>query len=146
LDISARRSITDVINTPTFSNYYQRSFQDTEISANSADKSTNSDFYFYDYTAKLLFDLNDKHSFRAIIGINNDLNYAEYANEDQNESKVSHSQKNLGYGGSWSQWTNAKEIVTFPDNIDATDYRVPTDQLLTEANEVLETGTAECPL
>jgi hypothetical protein len=38
LDISARRSITDVINTPTFSNYYQRSFQDTEISANSADK------------------------------------------------------------------------------------------------------------
>jgi hypothetical protein len=29
-----------------FSNYYQRSFQDTEISANSADKSTNSDFYF----------------------------------------------------------------------------------------------------
>jgi hypothetical protein len=102
LDISARRSITDVINTPTFSNYYQRSFQDTEISANSADKSTNSDFYFYDYTAKLLFDLNDKHSFRAnIIGINNDLNYAEYANEDQNESKVSQlSQKNLGYGGS----------------------------------------------
>jgi hypothetical protein len=67
----------------------------------------------------LLFDLNDKHSFRAnIIGINNDLNYAEYANEDQNESKVSQlSQKNLGYGG-WTQWTNAfrTEIVTyFPD-------------------------------
>jgi hypothetical protein len=101
LDISARR-YTDVINTPLYSNYYQRSFQDTEISANSADKSTNSDFYFM-ITAKLLFDLNDKHSFRAnIIGINNDLNYAEYANEDQNESKVSQlSQKNLGYGGSW---------------------------------------------
>jgi hypothetical protein len=110
-------------------------------------KNTNSDFYFYDYT-KLLFDLNDKHSFRAnIIGINNDLNYAEYANEDQNESKVSQlSQKNLGYGGSWkAQWTNAfrTEIVTYFSryNIDATDYRVPTDQLLTEANEVLETGT-----
>jgi hypothetical protein len=39
--ISARRSITDVINTPTFSNYYQRS---QTISANSADKSTNSLF------------------------------------------------------------------------------------------------------
>jgi hypothetical protein len=148
LDISARRSITDVINTPTFSNYYQRSFQDTEISANSADKSTNSDFYFYDYTAKLLFDLNDKHNFRAnIIGINNALNYAEYANEDQNETKVSRlSQKNLGYGGSWkAQWTPAfsTEIVTYFSryNIDASDYRVPTDQLLTEANEVLETGT-----
>jgi hypothetical protein len=91
--------------------------------------------------------LNDKHSFRAnIIGINNALNYAEYANEDQNESKVSQlSQKNLGYGGSWkAQWTNAfrTEIVTYFSryNIDATDYRVPTDQLLTEANEV-QTGT-----
>jgi hypothetical protein len=42
-----------------------------------------------------------------------------------------------------AQWTNAfrTEIVTFFSryNIDATDYRVPTDQLLTEANEVLET-------
>jgi hypothetical protein len=91
--------------------------------------------------------LNDKHSFRAnVIGINNALNYAEYANEDQNESKVSQlSQKNLGYGGSWkAQWTNAfrTEIVTYFSryNIDATDYRVPTDQLLTEANEV-QTGT-----
>jgi hypothetical protein len=64
------------------------SFQDTEISANSADKSTNSDFYFYDYTAKLLFDLNDKHSFRAnIIGINNDLNYAEYATKTKTNLK-----------------------------------------------------------
>jgi hypothetical protein len=148
LDISARRSVTDLINTPTFTNYYQRSFQDTEINADSADKNTSSDFYFYDFTAKLLFDLNDKHSFRAnIIGINNALNYAEYSNTDQGESKVSRlSQKNLGYGGHWKgQWTDAfsTEVITYFSkyNIDATDYRVETDQLLTEANEVLETGT-----
>jgi hypothetical protein len=148
LDISARRSVTDLINTPTFTNYYQRSFQDTEINADSADKNTSSDFYFYDFTAKLLFDLNDKHSFRAnIIGINNALNYAEYSNTDQGESKISRlSQKNLGYGGHWKgQWTNAfsTEVITYFSkyNIDATDYRVETDQLLTEANEVLETGT-----
>jgi hypothetical protein len=54
-------------------------------------------------------------------------------------------QKNLGYGGSWkAQWTNAlnrDSYLFFQIHIDATDYRVPTDQLLTEANEVLETGT-----
>jgi hypothetical protein len=41
------------------------------------------------------------------------------------------------------QWTDAfsTEVTYFSRyNIDATDYRVPTDQLLTEANEVLETG------
>jgi len=148
LDVTARRSVTDLLNTPTFTNYYQRSFQDSEINANIDDKSTNSDFYFYDFTAKLLFDLNDKHAFRAnIIGINNALNYAEYSNPDQSESKISTlSQKNIGYGGSWkAQWTDAfnTEAITYFSryNIDATDYRVPTDQLLTEANEVLETGT-----
>jgi hypothetical protein len=40
------------------------------------------------------------------------------------------------------QWTDAfsTEVVTYFSryNIDATDYRVPTDQLLTEANEVLD--------
>jgi hypothetical protein len=87
LDISARRSVLQLIHPrlPTIT-----SFQDTEINADSADKSTSSDFYFYDFTAKLLFDLNDKHSFRAnIIGINNALNYAEYSNADQSASKVS---------------------------------------------------------
>lgn len=148
LDLSARRSVTDLINTPTFTNYYQRSFQDTEINADNVNKNTSSDFYFYDYTAKLLFDLNEKHSLRAnIIGINNALNYAEYSKTNQGESKVSRlSQNNIGYGGSWQgQWTDAfsTELITYFSkyNIDATDYRVETDQLLTEANEVLETGT-----
>jgi hypothetical protein len=77
-------------------------------------------------TAKLLFDLNDKHSFRAnIIGINNDLNYAEYANEDQNDLKSVSFQKESRIRRLESQWTNAfrTEIVTYFSryNIDATD-------------------------
>lgn len=148
LDISGRRSTTDFINSPTFTNYYQKSFQDTEINADNADKSTTSDFYFYDFTAKLLFDLNDKQSFRAnVIGINNALNYSENLKTDQSGSKISQLlQKNIGLGGNWrGQWTDrfSTEIITYFSkyNINSTDYRVPTNQLLTEANEVLETGT-----
>jgi hypothetical protein len=71
--------------------------------------------------------LNDKHSFRAnIIGINNAY-YAEYANEDQNESKVSQLSKRISDTEEVKQWTNAfrTEIVTYFSryNIDATDYR-----------------------
>jgi hypothetical protein len=148
LDISGRRSITDLVNTPTFTNYYERSFQDSEINADISEKNTNSDFYFYDYTAKILFDLNDKHQFRAnIIGINNALDYSENYNNNQSESKASTlSQKNIGYGGNWkAQWTNkfGTNLISYSSryNINATDYRVATEQLLTEANEVLETGT-----
>jgi hypothetical protein len=150
LHISGRRSITDLFRSPTYSNYFKRSFQDSDINADSDKKDTSSDFYFYDYTAKLLFDWNEKHQFRAnIIGINNALAYSErlITNANETESKASNlSQKNMGYGGNWKAQWNPKISTNFITyfsryNIDATDYRVETDQRLTEANEVLETGT-----
>ncbi len=149
IDISGRRSITDIFNTPTFNNYYKRSFQDSDINADSRHNNTNSDFYFYDYTAKILFDLNEKHQFRAnLIGINNALDYTEYSTNNSNtETKASTlSQKNIGYGGNWKAQWNSKWSTDFISyyskyNIEAMDYRVETDQRQTESNEVLETGT-----
>ncbi|MNS61001.1 TonB-dependent Receptor Plug Domain protein [compost metagenome] len=149
LHVSGRRSITDLFQSPTYTKYFERSFQDTEINADSDKNDTSSDFYFYDYTAKLLFDLNEKHQFRAnIIGINNALDYSERPTDSsETGSKTSNlSQKNMGYGGNWKAQWNPKLSTNFISyfskyNIDATDYRVETDQRLTEANEVLETGT-----
>jgi len=63
LHVSGRRSITDLFSTPTYTKYFDRSFQDTEINADSEQRDTASDFYFYDYTAKVLFDLSEKHHF-----------------------------------------------------------------------------------
>lgn len=148
IDLSARHSITDFINTPTYSNYYKKSFQDSEINADNTDKNTQSDFYFYDYTAKILYDLNEKHQFRAnFIGITNELNYSENYNNDESKSKSSAlSQKNIGLGGNWkAQWTNklSTHLSSYYSryNIDSRDYRIANDQLLTEANEVIETGS-----
>lgn len=148
VDISGRRSITDLIDTPTFTNYYKRSFQDSEINANNNQSSTKSDFYFYDYTAKILFDLNEKHQFRAsVIAINNELDYTAF-NSNSNTSEIQSSrlsQKNIGYGGNWKAQWNSKlstNLISYYSNykISATDYKLATDQLQTEANEVLETG------
>ena len=148
LHISGRRSITDLFKSPTYTKYFERSFQDTEINEDSNQKNNSSDFYFYDYTAKLLFDLNEKHQFRAnIIGVNNALDYSErLTNSNETESKSSKlSQKNIGYGGNWKAQWNSKlstNFITYSSryNIDANDYRVQTDQRLTQTNEVLETG------
>ena len=149
LHISGRRSITDLFKTPTYTQYFKRSFQDTQINMDNDQQDTSSDFYFYDYTAKLLYDLNEKHQFRAnVIGINNALDYSErLTNSNETQSKTSNlSQTNIGYGGNWkAQWTSklSTNFITYFSryNIDARDYRVETNQRLTEANEVLETGT-----
>ena len=149
LHISGRRSITDLLATPTYNQYFDRSFQDTEINTDSDLRDTASDFYFYDYTAKVLFDLNEKHQFRAnIIGINNALDYSERLTTNSNQTQSKNSdlfQKNTGYGGNWKAQWNPKLSTNFNTysskyTIDATDYRLETDQRLTEANEVLETG------
>lgn len=152
LHISGRRSFTDVFASPTYDNYFERSFQDSEITTNSdniEESNTSSDFLFYDYTAKVLFNLNDTHKFRAnVIGINNQLDYTEsYTNSaDEVESKTSNlSQENIGIGSSWNaKWSDAfsTELTGYYSNynVDATDYRIESDQRLTQANEVLETG------
>jgi hypothetical protein len=152
LHISGRRSFTDVFTSPTYDNYFKRSFQDSEITTNSdniEESNTSSDFLFYDYTAKILFNLNDNHKFRAnVIGINNQLFYTESFTNSANEveAKTSNlSQENIGIGSSWiAKWSDAfsTEFTGYYSNynVDATDYRIKLDQRLTQANEVLETG------
>ena len=150
IHISGRRSITDYLNTPTYDNYFERSFQDSDINVNNTQNSeTSSDFFFYDYSAKLLFDINEKHKIRAtVIGINNNLDYSETIVNSDNTSTSKNSklsQENLGFGGNWqTQWSKRfkTKLVGYYSkyNVDADDYRVQTDQRLQQGNEVLETG------
>ncbi|NNC50860.1 MAG: TonB-dependent receptor plug domain-containing protein [Flaviramulus sp.] len=150
--VSGRRSFTDILNSPTYDNYFERSFQDSELTTNSdniSESDRSSEFFFYDYTAKLLFDLNENHKFRAnVIGIYNNLDYDESFTNSNNEtdSKTSNlKQENLGAGASWNAvWgdsfiTNVSAFYS-QYNVDATDYRIESDQRLTQANEVVETG------
>ncbi|UKM65061.2 TonB-dependent receptor [Flavobacteriaceae bacterium GSB9] len=152
IHISGRRSFTDMFSTPTYSNYFERSFQDSELTTNSdniEENNRSSNFYFYDYTTKLLYDINNDHKFRAnVIGITNNLDYEESYTDNNGEidSKTSNlEQQNLGFGSSWSahwgpSFTTYLSAFYSKYNVDATDYRIETDQRLTQANEVLETG------
>ena len=152
LHISGRRSFTDVLSSPTYDNYFERSFQDSELTTNSDninESDTSSEFFFYDYTAKLLFDINAKHKFRAnVIGIYNNLNFNENFTNSSNEtdSKTSNLiQENIGAGASWNgEWadrfTTNVSLFYSQYNVDATDFRIETDQRLTQANEVFEMG------
>ncbi|WP_052825974.1 TonB-dependent receptor [Neotamlana nanhaiensis] len=150
--VSGRRSTTDVFSSPTYNKYFEKSFQDSELTTNSENISAaqqSSDFSFYDYSAKLLFNTNDNQKFRAnVIGINNNLDYTEsFENsEGETESKTSNlKQENLGFGANWNAtWSDkfTTELSGFYSqyNVDALNNRAETDQSLTQANEVLETG------
>ncbi len=91
---SARRSITDVFNTPTYNSFTNRAFQDTEVrnqqNQEVAENLENEEnFFFYDVTAKLLYDINPNQKLRLnFIGISNDLAFSE-TDLDANETNSS---------------------------------------------------------
>ncbi|KQC31274.1 TonB-dependent receptor [Flagellimonas eckloniae] len=91
---SARRSTTDFLNTPTYNNFTDRAFQDSEVKNQqnqTIDENFQRDetFFFYDFSGKLLYDINDKHQLRFnFITIANDLEFTE-TNLDIDETTLS---------------------------------------------------------
>lgn len=147
IHLSGRRSITDYITTPTYDNYFERSFQDSDLTTTNQGQSA-TDFYFYDYTGKILFDLNEQHRFRAnVIGISNNLNFIESLSDTNNQNPQENflAQENLGMGANWeASWSSKFRTHLMAHyskyNIDSDELEINTGQRLQQANEVLETG------
>ncbi len=101
LQFSGRRSLTDFLQTPTYTTFSEKAFQDSEVR-------TDNDFYFYDFTGKLLYDLNPYHKVRlSLIHINNDLDNITTSNDGDEATESSLDQINISFGGSLeSEWTD----------------------------------------
>ncbi|NAY92972.1 TonB-dependent receptor plug domain-containing protein [Muricauda sp. JGD-17] len=113
LQFSARRSTTDFLNTPTYNNFFDRAFQDSEVTnqnniAVDEDIERSENFFFYDFTGKLLYDINDDHQFRLnFISITNNLDYQETDVENDETTNSILKQNNFSIGGQLvSRWTN----------------------------------------
>ncbi len=77
LILGARRSVNDLIITPPYKSYYNRAFQNTNISEyiNSID---NHNFSFYDLSSRLYYDISDHDKIRlSLLNIENDISYKE---------------------------------------------------------------------
>lgn len=145
---SARRSTTDFFNTPTYNQFIDKAFQNSAIKIGnnqSPDRniSRNERFYFYDFTAKALYDINEYQKVRlSFININNHLNYLETI-EGNNTTQSTLNQNNLSFGGSLeSQWTrnfsSLLNIYYTRYNLDAENVLENQIQQLTQKNEVYE--------
>ncbi len=149
LQFSGRRSVTDFLNTPTYNQFFNRAFQDTEVKeGGGADEAIDRDenFYFYDFTGKLLYDINDDHQLRvSAIYINNTLDYLE-SNENTGRSDQSLlDQTNFSLGGRLaSRWSDrfSTQISTYLTryNLDARNVTANGEQSLFQNNQVLESS------
>nr|WP_298928833.1 carboxypeptidase-like regulatory domain-containing protein [uncultured Allomuricauda sp.] len=149
LQFSARRSTTDFLNTPTYNKFFDRAFQDSEVTnenniAVDEDIIRDENFFFYDFTGKLLYDVNDQHQLRLnFISINNNLDYIETNLIDLETTNSVLKQTNLSFGGQLqSQWTDRLSsnlnIYYSRYNLDAQNLFGNQIQLLLQNNQVLE--------
>lgn len=150
--VSARRSVTDLIITPTYDQYFKRIFQDTDITNNQGNTSNslskNERFYFYDVTAKFLYDISKKDKLRLnFLNIYNTIDYEEQSRiNDVSESLNSElTQRNLAtgieYERTWnSQLSTTAQIYLSNYDLDATNFDVLNNQRLIQENEVYDAG------
>ncbi|MDO7171846.1 TonB-dependent receptor plug domain-containing protein [Mariniflexile sp. AS56] len=154
LQLASRRSVTDLVLTPTYDQYFKRIFQDSDLTnANRNSISQNEQFYFYDVTLKFLYDITEKDKIRLhFLNVNNRLNYDEQSTiNDRNEvlnSKLT--QQNLATGITYTRnWTKSlstsSQIAVSNYDLDATNYDITNNLRLIQENEVYD-GSAKVDL
>ena len=154
VQLSARRALTDVFTTPTYDQYFKRIFQDTDISNTQSPNTTvlskDENFYFYDMSAKFLYDITEKDNIRInFLNVYNNLNYDESSNLNgiNNISNSQLIQENLATGIEYTRDWNARlstraQFYISNYNLHATNSDIINNQRLIQVNEVYD-GTAK---
>jgi hypothetical protein len=152
LQLSARRSVTDFILTPTFDQYFKRIFQDTDLTKNQGitnnSISKNENFYFYDVTAKLVYNISKRDKLRFnFLNIFNKIDYEEQSRiNDISETLNSNlSQSNLATGIEYlriwnSNFSTKAQVYLSNYDLNATNFDVNNNQRLIQENKVFDGG------
>ena len=149
LQIASRKSLDDVVRTPTYSSYFDRVTQETEVQSTAANvQNSNQEFSFYDDALRWLYHPTDKDAIRFnYINSHNQLAFNETAiatgNIQTRRSQIS--QNNLGLGLRYQrQWHSGLSTIF---NVYNSEYKlesenadVSNNQLFLQKNKVSETG------
>lgn len=126
LQLAGRRSINDMVLTPTYDVYFDRVTQQTEIENNDTSiLNSNQDFNFYDTSLRWLYNPSEKDRIRLnFILINNDLTFDETSstNTALGTKKSSLSQNSIAAGLSHERQWNDQFLTHL--SVYNTDYKL----------------------
>ena len=133
LQLSARKAISDIAETPTYDEYFKRILQDTEINP-----TIDSDikFDFYDTSFRWLYDITDKDQIRLnFLYVNNELVFNETGTiDDVEESKESNlKQISIAEGIFYKRKWNDRFVTTLQAY--ETDYELKSENADLNANQ-----------
>lgn len=148
--LATRRSLADIVKTPTYQSYYDRAFRGTEIERYTSGDSleTNQKFHFYDISAKLLHDFSSRQKLRVnFLMIHNSIDYQETELvNDAPESKVSSIEQqnlagNVSYTHRWNNRVRTTAMTYFTHyRLQGINNNILDRQRVMQENEVLDWG------
>ena len=149
LQIAARKSISEFIQTPTYDKYFERISQDTEVETN-VSSIVNSDkaFDFYDASLRWIYKISDSDELRLnFINVSNQLIFDENAviNDNPESRKSSLTQNSIAgalyYNRIWNeQWSTSFEAYETDYKLKAINVNILDAQRFLQENKVSETS------
>jgi hypothetical protein len=151
IQVSGRGSVNSLWESPVYQTYSEKVFQDTEITNTNSDASgvqiaTEENFSFYDFSSRLLWDVNDRDKFRLnFLALNNTLEFSETEIDTDRSENNELDLKSLLGGISWERtWSESltTKVLGYGTTYDlrALNRDILTNQEVYQENEVLETG------
>ncbi len=153
LQVSGRRSISDLYQTPTYDQYFNRVFRNTDVTTSSNPVSdtlieSNEKFNFHDVSVKFLYDISNKDKLRFnFLRVYNKINYQENAVvNNMLESKTSGLEQqsrasSMSYRRLWSNKLLTTAQLYFSEyELGAINFDVLNDQRLIQENKILDIG------
>ena len=146
LSVGGRRSVADLIRTPTYRNYYTRVFSNSDVSLKASEQ--NEDFQFYDVSGKLNWEFDEKNKLSfSLIRIVNDITFGEEGivngEEVIKESRLTQQSLGLGmnYSRNWSQRLTSNLKAYFSSyRLHSLNNDITNNQRLIQENDVLDIG------
>ncbi|MEP1093470.1 MAG: TonB-dependent receptor plug domain-containing protein [Cyclobacteriaceae bacterium] len=151
LHLSGRRSFADVVRTPTFNQYFDRAFRDTDVlnvSSTLDGIEVENDFYFVDGSAKFLYDITKRDKLRiSFLDIRNEIEYQENELlnglvESRTSGLVQKSQvASILYSRLWGNKAKSSLLPYLSSyRLNSVNFDILKGQRLIQENEILDVG------
>ncbi|MBT8275781.1 MAG: TonB-dependent receptor [Bacteroidia bacterium] len=151
LQVSGRSSLNGLWESPVYQTYSEKIFQDTEVTNTNPDETgievaAEERFSFYDFSTRLLWDLNDRDKFRLnFLALNNALEFDETIIETESSKNSELELRSLLGGISWERtWSESlsTKVLAYGTTyyLRALNKDLLTSQEVFQENDVLETG------
>lgn len=146
VQVAGRKSINNLFSTPTFTSYFERAFQNSELTTDDDVIRNNTNFSFFDTSIRVLMNPTEKDQFRFnFIFLANSLNFNENAEiNDEFQQRTSQLVQNNFSSSIWykRQWN---ERFSTEAQFYGTDYKLESlnedilnNQALNQENKILE--------